>query len=395
MLPRLPKLSMTPSLHYAWLAIRSSTREASQLARAIYPICQPSTLATVKHLALVKTLQRYRLWLVCLLLCSCGIWLPLAQAQAFDPERGEFRIVILNDINSSYGATHYIPGVLRSVAYIRELWQPDLVLGAGDLIAGQSALLPASRFAEMWAAFDQAIAAPLRHAGIPYAFAMGNHDASSLRHAAGTFIFQREREAARQYWQQAQHHNVDFIDAQDFPFHYSFVQHGVFIAVWDASSANIHESQRAWLRQQLSSPAAQQARFRVLVGHLPLYGLAEGRNQAGEVLHQGELLRQELEQHGLQLYISGHHHAYYPARRGELLLLNTGGVGARRLLGSNRNPQTTVTIMDIVGLDNPLWPVRFQLTTFDIHSWQTIPLEALPSTIDGFGGRITRMDLEP
>ena len=56
--------------------------------------------------------------------------------------------------------------------------QNDLVISAGDLIAGQKASLTAPQVQAMWAAFDQSVRGPLAQAGIPFAFTLGNHDAS-------------------------------------------------------------------------------------------------------------------------------------------------------------------------------------------------------------------------
>lgn len=317
--------------------------------------------------------------------------LSAANGQLFDPARGELRFVVFNDFNSSYGQTSYVPAVLQAVELIGEVWLPDLVLGAGDLVAGQSRLLPDDSFEEMWAAFDRYIAEPLRRAGIPYAFAMGNHDASSLRRADGAYLFRREREAARSYWQQPMYHtNLAYLDRSDFPFHYSFTFGPVFIAVWDASSAQLKPEQLTWLEQELSRPEAAGAALRLVMGHLPLYGVAVGRNLAGEVLPDGDAIRDLLESHAVDTYISGHHHAYYPGRRGALNLLNTGGVGPRPLLGAPLRSRTTLTLMDI-----DLEPVQVRYTTFDIATWRVIDIEDLPEHIDGVGGTIRRMDLDP
>jgi hypothetical protein len=130
--------------------------------------------------------------------------------------------------------------------------------------------------------------------------------------------------------------------------------------------------------------------MRIVLGHLPLYGVAEGRNRPGEVLRDGERLREMLEAHGVHLYISGHHHAYYPAKRGNLHLLHSGGVGPRRLLGSDLPPRTTVTVMDLdLGGEEPL--IRY--TTFDLAGFAEIDIDALPESIDGLNGRVVRVDV--
>lgn len=105
-----------------------------------------------------------------------------AQAQAVpDPERGDVRLVVFGDFNGPYGSLTYPAPVSRVVDAIVHVWRPDGVLLPGDLVAGQDRSLPDERFPAMWAAFDAAVAAPLRAAGIPYLATMGNHDASSLR----------------------------------------------------------------------------------------------------------------------------------------------------------------------------------------------------------------------
>lgn len=308
-----------------------------------------------------------------------------------NPPRGDLRLVLLSDINGSYGALSYPPAVLSAIERTVNLWQPDLLLSAGDVIAGQSQALPEARFAEMWQAFDRYIAAPLRAANIPYAIAIGNHDGSSLTDRDGNYIFARERAAARAYWQQPMYHaNLPYVARDDFPFNYSFTFGELFIVVIDASSARISDAQRAFLARELSRPEAQAARLRLVVGHLPLYGIAEGRNRPGEVIADGEALRQLLERHSVDIYISGHHHAYYPGRRGALKLLNTGGIPARRLLGA-ATARTAVTVMDI---DYLATGAEVRLSTFELGSWRPIALSELPEVIDGLGGSIRRWDLD-
>ena len=308
-----------------------------------------------------------------------------------NPPRGDVRVVVLSDFNPSYGETAYSPQVAKVVRAITEMWQPDLFLSAGDLVGGQKTSLPDERFAQMWAAFDDTVAAPLRGANIPYAVTMGNHDGSSLRDSSGGFVYGRERDAARAYWQQTQAETqLTLQDGADFPFNYSFIFEGVFFAVWDASSATITDTQLAWLQGELASEEARAAPLRVLVGHLPLYGVSDEKNRPGEVLTSGDALRRTLETLGVDLYISGHHAAYYPAKVGSLTLLNTGGVGARRLLGGDAPPQSAVTVLDI-----EFDPLELRLTTFDTTTFQEIPLARLPERLDGLNGTLTRLDLVP
>lgn len=303
-----------------------------------------------------------------------------AQGFLLPEPRGELRVVVVGDFNGPYGTVGYGPAVGALMDRLSG-WNPDLVLLPGDLIAGQDHTLPLSRFAEMWAGFDNQIAAPLRSAGIPFAAAMGNHDASSLRTADG-FTFERERAQAAAYWQQVRGDlRVTELDMDGYPFNWSFSAGGLFVIVWDASSAMVTDAQHEWLLDQLATGEAQAAPFRWLVGHLPLAGIAERRNRAGEVLAGGSELASKLHAAGLDTYVSGHQAAWYPAELNGLELLMSGGVGGRSLIAGTAPVRSTVTVAD-------LWPqsgeVRY--TTFDIQTGEAVHPSELPPEIEAYGG---------
>lgn len=305
------------------------------------------------------------------------------------PPRQDFRIVVISDLNSQYGATEYDPEVEQAIALMPQ-WQPDLVLCGGDMIAGQKASLTKSQIESMWAAFDDHVAAPLRKYELPFGFTIGNHDGSGAVKQQ-SFIFQQERELATAYWQQPQHKlGLNFIDREHFPFYYSFQQNDLFFLVWDASTPNIIGEQLAWVTQALNSPTAQQASKRIVIGHLPLYPVAKTKNKPGEYLTQGTELRSLLSQNQVSLYISGHHHAYYPGKIESLELLHGGalGQGARQLINSSLPPRKTVTVIDI-----ELATSQLTYTTYDAHTWQLVALEQLPTSIPHDGGKIWRHDL--
>src|SRR5690606_26223906 len=178
----------------------------------------------------------------------------------FDPPRGDVRLVVLGDFNGPYGAVEYPAPLARAMAAITAVWLPDLLLSPGDVIAGQNRQLPDDRFAAMWAAFDEVVAAPLRAHAVPYAVALGNHDGSSQR-AGGEYVFGRERRAAADYWL-THIPALAYQDRAGYPFDYSFSHavgtagSGLFVAILDASSAAVTPEQREWLAAQLASPAA-------------------------------------------------------------------------------------------------------------------------------------------
>ncbi len=321
----------------------------------------------------------------------------VAPARMYAPLRGDVRIVVISDLNSQYGSTSYESEVDKAITLIPD-WQPDLVLCGGDMIAGQKRSLFLDQIQAMWAAFDQHIAAPLRKARIPFGFTIGNHDGSGAI-AQGKFVFASDRELAAAYWNQPEHDpGLPFSDRAGFPFYYTFTQKDVFYLVWDASTHQILTEQLAWVEKSLATPAAQQAKLRIAIGHLPLYPVAMGRDNAGNYLENAEKLQSLLEHYHVHTYVSGHHHAYYPGKRGQLELLHTGalGSGPRQLLNSNLPPTKTLTIVDIHKLRgsqglSDLNSASTTYTTYDLKTMVVVDIQTLPKAI----GKVWRRDLAP
>jgi hypothetical protein len=310
----------------------------------------------------------------------------------YDPPRGEVRLVVISDLNSAYGSTDYDPEVDKGIA-LAPFWKPDLVVCGGDMVAGQNPSLTVDRLKAMWQAFDDHVAAPLRKAKIPFGFTIGNHDASSALGVTGQFLFQRERNIAAEYWKAPTHNpGVQFVDRYEFPFFYTFEHKDVFFLAWDGSSSQIPKEKLAWVEKALASPKAQAAKMRVLLSHLPLYGVAIGRDEAGEVMSNADQIRAMLEKYKVHTYISGHHHAYYPAHKGKLQLLHAGilGSGPRQLLDSGIRPRKSLTVVDIK-FDSPDLTTY---TTYDMQSMQLIKNEELPRFITGHNGMVLRRDVE-
>lgn len=309
----------------------------------------------------------------------------------FAPVKKDVRIVVISDLNSSYGSTTYDPEVTKGIALIPD-WQPDLVLCGGDMVAGQYPSLTPEQINAMWQGFDANIAAPLRRANIPFGFTIGNHDASAAKGVRGQFLFQGERDFASAYWNAPQHNpGLNFVDKAQFPFAYTFQQNEVFYLVWDASTSRMTPEQLAWAERSLASPAAQNAKFRMAIGHLPLYAVAVGRAELGEILSDADQLRSLLERYKVHTYISGHHHAYYPAHKGQLQLLHTGilGSGPRPLLNSDLAPFKTITVLDI-----DLTAGDTTYTTYDMKTMELVNIKTLPRLIAGPNGTILRRDVE-
>jgi hypothetical protein len=162
--------------------------------------------------------------------------------------------------------------------------------------------------------------------------------------------------------------------------------------VLDASSARISSDDLAWADRQLASAAAQEAPLRLVMGHLPPYGISQGRDRPGEVLHQPEALVNLIQRRGVQLYVCGHHHAWYPCRAGGINILNLGamGSGPRRLLGSQEPPIQTFTVLDL-HRDRRL----LVESTLELDGLQLLPTAQLPPFLQpSRGPRLERRGAE-
>ena len=113
----------------------------------------------------------------------------------------EIRVVVISDLNGEYGTTSYAPEVIKSISLIKQ-WKPDLVLCAGDMIAGQKYSLTKKQIQSMWMAFNNNIALPLKQLKIPFGFSLGNHDASGAMYR-DQLTFYKERIIASNYLRDA------------------------------------------------------------------------------------------------------------------------------------------------------------------------------------------------
>ncbi|MEL7068567.1 MAG: metallophosphoesterase [Cyanobacteria bacterium J06581_3] len=316
--------------------------------------------------------------------------IPTAPGGYFAPPRGDIRFIVLSDLNSAYGSTDYRREVIEGVTALPD-WQPDMVICGGDMVAGQSISLSAAEIEAMWTAFDDKILSPIRTAGLPFSLTIGNHDASGYKDENGEFFYVLDREATTKYWNG---HKADtdltFIEASGFPYYYSFKQNDIFFLIWDASSANVPPEQVAWAENALASPEAQSAKLRIAMGHLPLYAVSQRRDRPGEYLNQADELRTLLERHNVQTYISGHHHAYFPGKNGNLDMLHLGalGSGPKSLLNTTDAAIQTLTVMDIF-LDT----ASTVYTTYNMGTKEVVDLQSLPRLIVGPNGRELRRDV--
>lgn len=327
---------------------------------------------------------------------------PQARSPEANPQPSQshpgIRIGVISDLNSQYGSTTYDPEVAQAIALMRQ-WQPDLVVCGGDMVAGQKTSLSEAEITAMWAGFERTVRQPLRQAGIPFGFTLGNHDGSGARNAQGQDIFERDRRLARRYWA-SRDTGLNFVDRAGFPFYYSFSLGSVFVLVWDASTATVPPAQIQWAERSFQSAVVRRASLRLVIGHLPLYPVAVGRDRPGEFLAQGDSLRDRLLRWGVHTYISGHQHAYYPGHSHQLQLLYSGaaGSGPRRLLAGNAAPRKTVTLIEVSEAKASAPPgssaraLQTRYRTYQLPDLTPIESQSLPPGITTPYGRVQRTD---
>ncbi|MBO6933434.1 MAG: metallophosphoesterase [Deltaproteobacteria bacterium] len=244
-----------------------------------------------------------------------------------------YRVAVLSDLNGSYGSTTYDSTVHAAVERI-VAWAPDLALATGDMVAGQQSGLD---YRAMWAGFHAAVSDPLAAAAIPFAVTPGNHDAS------GYASYAEERAIYVDEWN-ARRPDVAFVDESGYPLRYAFrLGPALFVSLDDTTVGALSADQMSWLDSLLE---ADDAELTIVYGHLPLYPFAEGRET--ETIGDPEL-EALLNRHEVDLFISGHHHAYYPGRRGDLRLVSMAcqGSGPRALIGGDGSRSRSLLLFEL------------------------------------------------
>ena len=252
---------------------------------------------------------------------------------------GSLRVAVISDLNGSYGSTRYESTVDAAVERILEL-RPDLVISTGDMVAGQRRPhLPRERVEAMWAAFHARVTAPLTAAGIPLAVTPGNHDGSAYPG------FELERRLYGEQWG-ARKPALRFLDDTHYPYYYAFSAGGTLFVSLDATTlGHLPGGQMDWLRGVLARFGPRHER-RIAFSHVPLWPFAQQRER--EFIGDPELERL-LRDAGLDLYLSGHHHAFYPGHKDGLHLVSQSclGAGPRKLIGSPERSPRGFTLIEI------------------------------------------------
>jgi hypothetical protein len=308
-------------------------------------------------------------WLLWLLLL-----VPAAEAA--------LRVAVISDLNGAYGSTLYEPTVGRAAAVLAAL-KPDLVISTGDMVAGQQIHPPLAepQLQAMWSAFHRTVSEPLAAAHVPLAVTPGNHDASAYRG------FELERRVFAREWGQRTP-ALEMVDAAGYPFDYAFALSGVLFVSLDVTRVGpIPVAQRDWLDTLLAARGGGYT-HRVVFSHLPVYGFTQGRETD---ISADRALESILQKHRVDLYLSGHHHAFYPGYSGGVRYVSQACLGSapRPLLGTQTRSARAVTWIEF---DGPELRVR-ALTGPALR--EEIDFAGLPPSVSSRHGTLQREDLVP
>lgn len=307
-------------------------------------------------------------------LICCAAWIGLATTTQADSTR----VIVISDLNSSYGSTTYSSSVVRAIERIIEL-DPEIVLSTGDMVAGQRRpLLSETQVREMWRGFHATVTDPLAAAGIPLAVSPGNHDASAY---SG---FEMERDIYAEEWL-ARQPDVSFTSGSNYPFYYAFdIGPTRFISLDVTTVGALSQDQMGWLGGTVRPGGAQ-----IAFSHLPLWPFAIGRET--QVIGDRDLERLFVEM-DVDLHLSGHHHAFYPGSVDGLAVVSQAclGSGPRRLIGTLQATEPAITIIDIDETGSILISA-LKGPQFD----RPIMGVDLPPAIQSSMRRIERLDLSP
>ncbi|RHW76492.1 metallophosphoesterase [Colwellia sp. RSH04] len=311
-------------------------------------------------------------------------------------------ILILNDINGSYGDIGYSDTIKRLVNHAITAWQVELVVSPGDLVAGQSLNLTEHNINSMWQGFHQQILSPFTKKGIPFATSFGNHDGS--KYLAKTqaeihtenkanqqgdgkshqqqYKYSSERNIANQFWLNNQP-KLNYLYKEHFPFFYSFEFANTTFVIIDASGFQMSVQELTLIENMLANN--QNNKPLMVIGHLPLTGIAINRNKFGEVLQESDTLMALFKQYKVDIYISGHQHVYFPALHQGVFLLNSGGTPPRSLVGQQNPPRSSVTVLSI-NTDNQ----KFHTTTYDLETLKVIDESSIIGHVKGYPFDLTK-----
>ena len=288
-------------------------------------------------------------------------------------------VVLISDLNGRYGSNSYDERVSVAIGAVNRLG-PDLVICTGDMVAGQKQPgLDEDRLDQMWRGFNLAVTDPLGRHGIPLLVTPGNHDGSGFPE------FALERQRFDIQWASRQP-EVELLAGSEWPRRYAArIGAGLLVAFDGTVPGALAGSELRFVEQMLNnySPGAGAT---IVFSHLPMWPLTKGREH--EILDDPALLAL-LHRHGVDIYASGHHHAFFAGTDDAgMVHLGVGALGgnARAYSGEKQRQPFSFAILTLTN-----GSVNIEARAAPDFA-ENMPLTDLPATIKGPLGVLRRID---
>ena len=297
----------------------------------------------------------------------------------FSPAAPAEVLALISDMNGRYGSTFYSERVDAAVGAIVRT-QPDAVLSAGDMIAGQKQpKFDRDWLDRMWAVFDETVARPLAQGGIPLLQTPGNHDGSGLP----DFALERERFA--HYWSGRAPEGA-ILPGSEWPRRYAARLGEVLLVAFDGTRPGPLPAEELGFLQHMLQRYGADSACTLVMGHLPMWPLARGREH--EIITEPALL-DTLHAHGVDAYVSGHHHVYYPGvDDAGMLHLAVGALGGNALAFSGDHLRQSHSFALLECGTDAINTLALEAPHFD----RPVPAERLPGSVSGPLGTLRRLD---
>jgi len=288
-------------------------------------------------------------------------------------------IALISDINGRYGSTNYHERVSTAIDTIVAS-RPQLVISAGDLVAGQKKALSELQLELMWQGFEDTVRQPLADAGIEFISTPGNHDGSALPG------FEQEQQQYHTHWAE-KHPDLKMTADSDWPRRYAVWQDKLLIIAIDGTlPGKLQAADRAFLESTLDRDRAAAERV-IVLSHLPMWPFARGREK--EILRDPQL-QKLLARYQVNFFVSGHHHVFYAGTDAAgVVHIAVGALGgnARKFVGEAASQPFSYVSLELCEEGFKLAARKAPGFTDDVT------LSGLPASIEGPMGQLTRLDL--
>jgi 3',5'-cyclic AMP phosphodiesterase CpdA len=219
---------------------------------------------------------------------------------------------------------------------------------------------------------------PLQQAGIPLLVTAGNHDGS------GFPAFELERERFVVQWQPRKPELV-FLPGSEWPRRYAAMLEDVLLVTFDGTvPGKLRPSELRFIDRMLAAHSGR-ARATVVFSHLPFWPFTQGRED--DILEDSNLLSL-LHRAGVDVFVSGHHHAFYAGTDiAGMVHVSVGALGGnvRPLVGTRKRQQHSYVILRIAG-------DRLEVGSRVADEFiEPVPYRSLPERLGGPLGSLKRL----